>query len=988
MENVTEPFLQRVANDLITRCGNDLSHVTVVLPNRRARLFFDKYLIAHAKNKPVWAPQYADFDTLFAEATALQPADPIELVARLYRSYRKHYHNTYGTEPETFDKFYFFGELLLHDFDDVDKYRVDAKALFRNMADIEEMGQMNYLTDEQKMLVKTFFHFDITDKSQLQQNFFKVWNILFDVYTDFKDELNAAQLGYAGMIARTAVEHIEQEQANNLFTQDTYVFVGFNILTRCEHALMKALQHKALFYWDCDPYFRNNTQEAGRYIRQNIYDFKKESPFEQDNSAQESNYTTSRKTITIVEAPGVTAQTLYLPEWIKTLNKDDFTEPDTAVVLCDEHLLQSALNAIPSEVQAVNVTMGFPVAQTPVADFVLLMTELLQRGCTANGFRYDCVLPLLHHSFAPYFFEENPDEIAKKITKNHIFIPTADDLGHSVLFQKCDTVPDIAAYLQKNIEILAHKLTKPEQNNPKAQLLAEAVFRVYQLLTRLNDLVGIRQISVEASVFFRLLKRLLGQLSVPYHGEPAQGLQLMGVMETRNLDFSNVLLLSLNEGTLPRTTDQHSFIPNFVRRAFNMSCTEHLDSLYAYQFYHILQRASRIALVYNTAKQQGANSEASRFVLQLLAEHPQNITIERKTLQPVSEDVGVVPVHAEIPKTPTMVQALLKRYNQLKNGRTEQALSPSAFNNYIDCSMRFYYAYVLNLKTHDELTDDMDNAQIGTIFHRTAELIYRHIGKQTAEGDFKPFRVTKPALEALWKKGQKDDNTAEVDMFLQQAFDETLFGHKPNNALQAMHTPLAQYTGKQLVYFHVIQRFVKQLLESDAEYAPFDIVGLEKEVQQPITINGRTLYIGGTIDRIDRKNGRLRVLDYKTSTKAEECKNGIETLFQSGKDRAKYILQILLYAKLWSQKCNEVVQPAILYIQLTARDAAYTPDVKIQNITVENYTAVHAAFDKHLEAKISELLNPEVPFKCAEKDDVCTYCDFKILCGRQKTTNR
>ncbi|MBN2788018.1 MAG: PD-(D/E)XK nuclease family protein [Paludibacteraceae bacterium] len=953
-------FLQLVAHDLHSRYGNDLSGITVVFPNRRARLFFNEHLCQQSM-QPVWAPSYVGLDELFHQASTLHTADPLKLLTELYYCYTEAYKSKQKEQAiETFDEFYFFGEILLNDFQDVDKNLVNEMALFSNLAELDQLkDDFEHLDAEQWQVIQRFFNDIATNRTQLKEAFFSIWNILGTVYKTFKEKLISEGIAYDGMLYRLVVEELQANGAS-AFSQQKYAFVGFNVLTECEKTLFKLLKQndKALFYWDFDDYYMTDTQEAGRFMRDNI------SRFGNDLPAIDRNILARKpKKIQLIASPSESAQAGYIPQWIEALKgSESFEKPDSAIVLCNEQNLQAVMHAIPPSAKQVNITMGFPLTQTPVYSLLTALADLQLKGITDKNerFRYNYVLTVLRHPYIRMAFA-NSYALQKQLITQNNFFPTAEELNNPLVFCSTTDALSLASYLTTVLRTVAKAYGETENNEAFSELYNEALFRAFQVLNRLTDLLSTGELKVEQTTFVRLLKRLLATTSVPFHGEPARGLQVMGVLETRNMDFKNVLMMSTNEGVMPKTNNESSFIPHFIRRFFGMTTIEHQDSLYAYYFYRLMQRAENIVFMYNTANQQTGKSEMSRFLLQLLTEFPQPIAQIKLQSEIKPHQTSAL----QITKTTEVIDKIKQRYDFNTNPQAH-ILSPSAFNNYLDCRLRFYLQYIEGIKPPKELDDALDSSVLGSVFHKTVELIYREIGKVHEESDnFSPFVVRVEQLEGyLAIKGR-------IDKFVEKAFNQVYFKRT---------MPIDRYNGEQLIYFRIVKQFVKRLLKTDCAYAPFTIIGLEKPQQRSIKLNEIEVHIGGTIDRLDSKNGVLRVIDYKTGGTPKEVKE-MKQLFESSDKRANYIFQAFVYASIMIEKQSEKIQPALVYINKN-NDEDYSPVIKCDKETITDFNTLNAEFETAFTEKLNELFDKESAFCQTQNAKVCEWCDFKNMCGR------
>ena len=954
-------FLSEVAHNLYKKTNGDLSHVAVVFPNKRASLFFNEFLAREA-GKPVWSPAYISISELFRQQSELEVGDPVKLVCELYQIFRA----ATGSK-ETLDDFYFWGELLISDFDDADKNLADTKTLFANLKDLNQLtDNYTFLEEGQKEALSEFFHnFSIDKVTELKQRFIDLWDVLGDIYTRFNERLDALNLAYEGKLYRKVIETLDVSS----LPYKTYVFVGFNVLNKVEQQLFLKLHKagKALFYWDYDMfYLEKRPHEAGEFIHRNLQMFPSELPpstFENLNRPKE---------ITYVESPTENGQSRYLPGWIReNLTKD---EKETAVVLCNESLLQPVLHSLPENVEHTNITMGFPLAQTPAYSFVKALMELHTKGYNPdNGrFYYAEVQSVLKHPYTHQLSEE-ADKVADFLTKDNRFFPLPSELKRDevleFLFTPRTTNMELCSILSEALKRVAvvYKQQAAASNPAFDQLYRESLFKAYTLTNRFYTLVESGDLDVRPDTLQRLLSRVMSTSNIPFHGEPAIGMQVMGVLETRNLDFRHLILLSVNEGQLPKSGGDASFIPYNLRKAFGMTTIDHKIAVYAYYFYRLLQRAEKVSLVYNTATDGMNRGEMSRFMLQFLIEWEHDIQFRRLEAGQAPQTTDVICIQ----KTPEIMKRMQQRFDVRANPRA--LLSPSALNCYLDCQLKFYYKYVAELKAPEEVSADIDSAKFGSIFHSVAEHIYNDLrGRGQA--------ISKEALETLIK----DDYRLQT--YVDNAFKE-LFFHIPEE-----ERPV--YNGLQLINSAVILRYIKQLLKLDTHYTPFTFVASEKEVTEEVgvaTPKGELrVRIGGIIDRLDRKDNRLRIVDYKTGGDADYPAN-VESLFIPDKKRSNYVFQTFLYSALVCKKLRdagkeEEVAPALLYIHRASAED-YAPVVQLgesrqPKVPVENFSIYEKEFREHLNNLLEAIFNPQTSFNQTDIDDKCAYCDFKELCKK------
>ncbi len=955
-------FLSIIAEDLLSRFGTDLADVAVVFPSRRARLFFNNYLYKHAQ-KPVWAPQYYTIDELFGKTSDLHVADPIKLVCELYKTYIE-VHNAHAEKftEETLDEFFSFGEILLGDFDDVDKHLANARSLFSNLQDLDTLrDDFKHLNEEQVEALSRYFKQTFLGESSLQQAFHSIWSILGEVYTSYKSRLNEQKLAYPGMLMRDVIEKLANTDETP-FQHKTYVFAGFNVLNKCEEKLFKLLKGKALFYWDVDAYYIDNKgnalNEAGRFVAENIRKFGSAFDWKDFNY-----FLSEEKEITIIAAPSENAQTAAIVPWIRSLKKSkEFLEPDSAVVLCNEQILPTVMHSIPAEeVENVNITMGFPIAQTPISGLLQVLADLQLKGCSGNNFRYKYVLPVLRHPYIQVIFPE-AKMVEKMIVKENLFFPNQNDLQDTGIFRTTKNTTGLAEYL---LEIIRRVGQSYGENSDRKDiydgLYQESVFRAFQILNRLYGLLTTGELQVERVTFLRLMRKLLSTTQIPFHGEPVKGLQVMGILETRTLDFDHLILLSVNEGFMPGNSNDNTFIPQYLRKYFELSTLEHQDSVYAYYFYRLIQRAKKVTVVYNTDKTQMGKAEMSRFILQLLIDP--GLNIKRYSIQ-----TSVRPVQTEVIEIPKigLIDKIRKKYDYNTNPEA-YSLSPSALNVFIDCPLRFYFQYIEELRAEDDLTDELDSAQFGTIFHKAAELLYRKIG---SDKQVEPFVVQKEHLEFFL------EHSFQLDFLVNQAFSTEYF--------KGRQVELDQYNGEQLINFRVVRHMLQRLIELDIKRTPFSICGLEYRLYDYFELESGDikLKVGGIIDRLEEKDGSYYIIDYKTSGRPKSFKI-IEDLVIPKENRASHVFQTFLYASVLmkNNKGKYPIVPALLYLQEAGKDD-YSPVIQFEKEDISDYRSLDETFNESFKCKIAELFDEKIPFYQTSVISKCEYCDFRNLCNR------
>ena len=958
-----ESFLKLVAADLYKHTEGNLAHTAVVFPNKRAGLFFNEYL-AQESDSPIWSPAYVSISELFRSLSPWEVGDPVKLVCELYKIFRRETQST-----ETLDDFYFWGEMLISDFDDADKNRVDTDKLFSNLQDLRNiMDDYTFIDDEQEEAIRQFFqNFSIERRTALKERFISLWNVLGNIYKGFRESLASQNIAYEGMMYRHVIEHLNVDK----LPYEKYVFVGFNVLNKVEHTLFTQLKDagKAVFYWDYDEFYMKEnrqavTHEAGEFIRRNLRDFP--SPL----SGELFKNLSKPKEVHYIASSTENAQARYLPQWIR--NNLTTPEKETAVVLCNEALLQPVLHSLPAEVKHVNITMGFPLSQTPVYSFLITLLELHTHGFNFKSGRYtfQSVVTLLKHPYTRQLTGQ-AELLEKELTRNNRFYPLPGELGKDEFLTRLFTPLSgnlnlcirLSETLQQVAGIYQANTSGTEDTDAFNQLYRESLFKAYTTINRFRTLIEEDELTVQSETFRRLLVKVLSATNIPFHGEPAIGMQVMGVLETRNLDFRHLVLLSVNEGQLPKSGGDSSFIPYNLRKAFGMTTIEHKIAVYAYYFYRLLQRAERITLMYNTSSDGLNRGEWSRFMLQFLIEWPHPIT--RQFLEAGQSPQGTSPITVE--KTPDVMRRMQSLFDVRANPKAK--FSPSALNYYLDCPLKFYYRYVAGLSAPDEVSAEIDSATFGSIFHYAAEHIYKDL---TTHGKV----INKEALETLLR------NEVKLQDYVDTAFKK-LFFNVPQNEKP-------EYNGVQLINSAVIARYLKQLLQNDLRYAPFTFIASEMEVDEPIDIQTPKgvikSRIGGIIDRMDSKDGTLRIVDYKTGGDADTPPH-VESLFIPDKKRSNYVFQTFLYAAIMCRKQPTMkIAPALLYIHRAATET-YSPVIQMgeprkPKEAVEDFSKYEKEYRERLQGLLEEIFNPEKSFTQTEIIEKCTYCDFKALCKR------
>ncbi len=955
------PFLKHTATDLYTRYGDNISKLCLVFPNRRAGLYFKKYL-SELTDKPIWSPSSTTINELMQEISGLTIADNIKLLFELYTIYKK-----VKKSEESFDEFYFWGEMMLNDFDDIDKYLINPDDIFKNLRSLKAIqDQFTYLSEEQIESIKQFWQsFDPEKHSAHQEDFISIWNVLLDIYKLFNQRLKDIEIAYEGMVYRNVADQLKGTEKINL-PHSKYIFIGFNALNSCEKKIFNYLQNNKLadFYWDYDEsYINNHHHEAGLFLRENIRDYKSPESFTNKEIFKSLK---QLKNIEIISVPSDVGQTKVITKLLKESNTNHTESPNkTAIVLADEELLVPVLHSVPDTIDKVNITMGYLVSNTPIYSLLEHVIDLQKNAKDSKSgitFYHKNVLAILNHQYVNTQFNKEASDLIKTIKQNNKVVITDKELAtcdfFKTLFTKVKSYLDFSEYL---LNILHHiynslKVSGKENTIHTASLEKEYIYHIYLSINRVKDVLSDQKIEIKIDTFIRLIRKIVRNLRVPFTGEPLSGLQIMGILETRLLDFENLFITSLNEGVLPKTEAALSFIPYNLRRGFGLPTIEFQDAIYAYYFYRLIQRAKNISLIYNSSSEGMQTGEMSRFLYQL--KYESDFDIKEKSLK---YDINITQAkEIEIHKTPEV----LKRFDQyLSSKGGAKYISPTALNTYMRCSLQFYFRYIAGLKEQDEITEEIDAPLFGNILHESMDFLYQ---------DYLHKEVKKEDLILLEK------NKSKIDHAIDHAFKKEYFKNDQ-----------ADYTGKNIIIRDIIECYVYQIIQLDQSLAPFELISLEDkyEIEIPITANGAfdTIKLGGKIDRVDKLNNHIRIIDYKTGGDKLEFKN-IESLFSDKKsNRNDAVFQTFLYAKFYQdlKKPPLPITPGVYSVRkIFDSNFDYRIKHKDDKSYIDNYETIAQEYFDKLNELIQTIFNPEITFTQTEEARNCEYCEFKMICHR------
>jgi CRISPR/Cas system-associated exonuclease Cas4 (RecB family) len=960
-------FLERIASLLHDEYPGRLDKQCLVFPNRRAGLYFLKYLSLNA-GKPVWAPTVKTINELFQSNSSMHLAEMEQLIFKLYGVYKN-----LNREAESFDDFYFWGEMLINDFDDIDKYLVDALKLFANLSDIKRIDRtFGELSAEQIKIIQQFWvNFNAGSPTKQKTDFLGIWSLLPDLFSNFRSTLKDNLLAYEGMIFRDVAERFKAGHLPE-FKWDCFHFIGFNALNNCEKILMQTLKKAGLakFYWDYDNSYVNGITDhsAGYFIKRNLSDFGNDMP---SDWAYDTFLSVPSREIhrRVIDTSSDIAQAKLISRLLPDVSEKNSSDAHhTAIVLADENLLIPALTSLPETVDNVNITMGYPLKFSPVYSLVKQLLSL-QKNCRTEGrevlFDHKDVFSILKHSYFTY--ESNVDRqslLTDLINEKRQWIAAerfTDVIPFDKVFRRADTPMLLSGYIKMILEDLYVANDEEKEQGRYAgteiNIRNEFIYRTLLALNRIDSIVSDSEITITTGTYIRLLDKILRGLSIPFSGEPLSGIQIMGILETRALDFKNLIMLSVNEGILPRSGAGSSFIPYNLREAFGLPTIRHQDSIYAYYFYRLLQRAENINFVYNSNSEGLKTGEMSRFLLQLkyLYDNPPGfaslgyeITI-RKNIETV------------LPRNSGHIEKLENLYL----GPESKVLSPSAVNTWLNCRMKFYYRYICGLKEPEKIITEIDPALFGGLLHEIMEKIY---------SPFKGTALNKSIFDSIKRNDYKIKETIGK-----------IIAQKYNKDQQV------ELTGSDQIIRDILLTYVHMILKHDLSLEPLTIIDLEKWISSNLEINYDNKRIniktGGIIDRVDYTGGLQRIIDYKTGSVAMEIDSVVSLFNENDEKRNEAWFQILMYCELFVKENPSVkIRPSLYPVRKLAEtgfsDQLVVKKGKLEKMTVSDYSEIKDEYSSLLQSSIETLFSKSESFVMTDHRRKCEICPYRQLCQR------
>jgi CRISPR/Cas system-associated exonuclease Cas4 (RecB family) len=959
-------FLERIAKLLYEENDGDIRNHCLVFPSRRAGLYFLKYYAA-LLDKPVWSPSILTINEFFGSFSELTVADNEILLFELYKVYRE-----LNKTAESFDEFYFWGDMLLNDFDDIDKYMANASVLFRNVRDFKNIdSQFGDIDKEQADIIKKFWkNFEPEKQSPEKTGFISIWSILNDLYIGFKNKLYSVNLAYEGMILRDIAEKYLNGDHPEIKWKKVH-FIGFNALNKCELTVMKKLRQdgRANFYWDYDNSYikAGKLNSAGRFMTSNLKVLGNDMPddWNYDTLLTARDENISRK---IIETTSDIAQVKLIPDLLGSIQ--ELTREDahhSAVILADENLIVPMLTSLPGNIGDINITMGYPLKMTGVYSLIRHLLNLQCNSSVDNGktfFGYEEVIEILRHQLISNLIDK--DQIINEITENNLTRIPSDFLDRSgilkIIFTKSDNPQLLSDYLREILSIIPAGYGSETEASPdqvmQKKLVNEFIYSVMKSLNRLETIVRSPVISFRNETYIRILDKILRSLAVPFSGEPLSGVQIMGFLETRALDFRNIILLSVNEGILPSVSSGSSFIPFSIREAFDLPVINHQESIYAYHFFRLLHRAENVTFIYNSDSTGLRTGEMSRFLTQLKYEQ-----IIKPTVVNLSFDIRTpASIATEVEKSQFHIRRLKSLY---VDDAGKAVLSPTAINTWLNCRMRFYYRYVNGLKEPEVISPEINHAIFGQIMHSIMKRIY---------DDHLNSEVSPAYIDGIIKN----------ERHLHDTIDRAITENYSSDFIRPL-------SGNDVIIKDILFIYLQRILTADRTFAPFTITGLEKSYSFMLSFEsaGENIKIrtGGNIDRIDKLKGKIRIVDYKTGETAQKISSVGELFADDRKKDLDGWLQTLLYCEAYLvENPDVIVHPSIYKVKELSADK-FSDYLKIKEdkkseILLEDYRTVREFFLDGLKGVITAIFSAEEPFRMTKNTTKCGYCPYKGLCQR------
>jgi hypothetical protein len=939
-------FLEEVV-DYTFRKYKDFKNLKVIFPNRRAGLYFQKALSKKIK-KSDWSPlvfTMEDFVQKYSDIKISNDVtDSIQLNHILYQTISEHKGSYFAN---SFEDFFYWGQVMIKDFDDIELELVDESKVFKAVKNQKEIDKsFNFLDKENFDRIKSFWKKFFPKMTINQKNFTETWEIILEVFNRYRIRLINEKLAYKGLVYK---EFLSMISSGKFQDKSDFLFVGFNVLSKSEKKILKYFIEKksSMAFWDFDKYyFEDFNQESGDSFREFSEDKVLKSTFPE---IKPNNFIDNDKKFTSIGISSNIGQSKVVGNILSKLIKNKkFDEDKVLILLPDENLLLPVLNSIPTQIKNINVTMGLSLQETPISGLIKLLFRIDKRKYKRD-FKY-ChyfkdVIELLTHPYIYQLDESISTQIILDINeKKKIDIKNEELSSYSIFLEN---VFDLQSNLILKLKRISEYLFNESKN---LSVLDKEYIKSFLDIIYKIDGVNIKLNSYENE--FKLLNQVLRMIRIPFSGEPLKGLQIMGVFESRNLDFDDVFILNMNEGNFPKSSFNISFIPFNIRKAFNLDTSDNHDKIYSYLFYRVIQRAKNITFIHNTTSSINTNGEVSRFIRQIDSESKfkiKNYFISDKLIP--NERKKIV-----IEKDKNTLEKLKSRF--FSNGY----ISPTGIKDYLECPLRFYYKYVANIRETYPISSDILKSDFGRISHKVLEDIYSDIIKNKVNPiiDKNDFFKIKAGITGTIKRTLKAH-----------------FNLKKNNELFL--------EGNNLILNEIMNNYISQVIKIDEKYSPFKIINLEGERKSGYlkTLqlnNNHKISISGIIDRIDFKNDTFRIIDYKTGGDVKNIKS-IESLFSNKKkDRNDAVFQLFFYSILLKNKFKKShrIVPGLMNIR-EINKGNFSINISINNKKIEDINPYIEEFESLLIKKLSEIFDADKPFTENDDIDSCTYCAYKNL---------
>jgi CRISPR/Cas system-associated exonuclease Cas4 (RecB family) len=952
------PFLESLAiyltENLKTGSGKE---TRIILPNRRAGLFLQHHL-SRTTSRVTWLPNICSIEDFIDEFSLFELREKVSAVLTLYDTYcgvKEH--------PEPLDEFYHWGEIILNDFDELDKYLVDAGMLFRNIASLKEIEEpLAGLGEHQLRFIRQFWEgfYQGADSNEKKQ-FREMWELLPQLYSRIRSVLAASNEGYRGMQYREITERIGRSEIHPP-GESTLIIAGFNALNSCEKRIFDWLKgNGAIFFWDyrMEAAAKYGT-EAARYMKENLERYPSSAEMEAGDGKE------GEPEIRIFELPSDVLQAKTVQSILEKGGKEGRGDcTDTAVILCDEDLLMPVLLSLPGSVEEINVTMGYPMRNTPVSSLVEALFRLQRNaGTDREGqarFYHADVRSVLLHPYLESIEQEGVHPLLREMAHRNMITVEASLFKTALEKKIFRHAGDPAGMIRYFREIFLDILSgMAEGETPVSRLLQrEFIFRLLIHLNKLEGWIGGKP-GIPVKLFEQLFRKTLSSLRIPFEGEPLSGLQVMGILETRLLDFRHVILLSMNEEVMPAVHFRQSYIPYSLRLAFRMPSREDMDAIYAYYFARLMQRSAKVDLLFNSASDGVRSGEMSRYLLRLIFKQKREIF--KPLLEIAAREVSPIEIkHTE------GISRVLGRYT--RQGEEQRYLSPSAINTYIDCPLKFYLRHIAGIKEREEVSEEVDAPLFGTVIHDAMGCLYNGIAGHN-QG-----LITRGDLERISHSGRIEEE-------LKRIFRKRHLGGRKDSLIE----------GRNLIVFEVMLRYIQKIIEKDIRIAPFTLFLAEETVTRDLDIQvaGHPLVIrlGGRIDRVDSLSEGLRVIDYKTGD-VNRSFSQIGALFDPFlSQRNSAAFQTLFYSWLVTARYpGQRITPG-LYGMRELYNEDFDPGLSMGShgtkVAIISFTEVESEFLVHLQEVISRIYDPAIAFSQTNDVTRCRQCDFAALCHRDR----